>query len=187
MLADFFDGLKTAVAARGFAGPVQLGARYLAGQTSPLAGRVVCVLGREAVQPTTRVGGSPRSRLTRMGALSVHCWGPMIVDAGGAMKDVDSLRSAEALVSAVCNAARDVATGTIQITSVDWTPSEETPIAKAGYLAIVEMAVEIPIVDVTWPTAPGGAHAPVPHAWNHYTPPAGSGHAITGPACGEAP
>jgi hypothetical protein len=103
------------------------------------------------------------------------------------MRDIDSLRSAEALVATVCNAARDIATGTLAITSVDWTPSEETPIVKAGYLAIVEMAVEIPIVDVTWPTAPGGSGAPVPAVWDHFTPPAGSGHAISGPACGAPP
>jgi len=185
MLADFFAGMQTAIAARGFAGPVQLGARYLAGQTSPTAGRVVCVLGRETVGPTTRVGDNPRSRLTRYGALSIHCWGPAAFGVSGAMDDIQSLRNAETLVQVVCNAARDIATGTLMVTSVDWTPSEETAVMKAGYLAIVEMAVEIPIVDVTWPLSPTGAAMPTIRAHNYYLPPAGATGPATGPECGS--
>lgn len=184
MLVDFFLGLQTAIAARGYTGPVQLGARYLAGQTSPTAGRVVCVLARDQVVPTTRVGGNPRSRLTRMGALSVHVWGPVAFQAGGDMADQQSLRNAESLVSLVINAARDVATGTIDISEVDWTISEETPNMKAGYLGIIQMAVEIPVVDVTWPVSPGGEDAPVPVSHNAFVPPVGQLSA-TGPTCGE--
>lgn len=185
MLADFFAGMQTAIAARGFAGPVQLGARYLAGQTSPTAGRVVCVLGRETIGPTTRAGGNPRARLTRFGALSVHCWGPAAFGLTGAMDDIQSLRNAETLVQTVCNAARDIATGTLAITSVDWTPSEETAVMKAGYLAIIEMAVEIPIVDVTYATSPTGAGAPVVNAHNFFLPPAGATGSASGPTCGS--
>jgi len=186
MIADFFAGLQQVIAARGFAGPVQLGARYLAGQTSPTAGRMVCLLGRETIGPTTRVGDNPRSRLTRYGALSIHCWGPVAFTNTGALDDVQSLRNAEALVQTVCNAARDIATGTLAITEVDWTPSEETAIAKAGYLAIVQLAVEIPIVDVTYATSPTGAGAPTVNAYNHYLPPVGATGPVIGPSCGSA-
>jgi hypothetical protein len=183
MLADFFAGMQVAIAARGFTGPVQLGSRYLSGQTSPTAGRVVCVLGRETVGPTTRVGDNPRSRLTRYGALSIHCWGPAAFGTTGALDDVQSLRNAEALVQTVANAARDIATGTLLISEIDWTPSEEIGVVKAGYLAIMQLAVEIPIVDVTYPMSPTGVGQPVVNAWNHYLPPVGATGA-TGPSCG---
>jgi len=186
MIADFFVGLQTAIAARGFSGPVQLGARYLAGQTSPTAGRVVCVLSRDTIGPTTRVGGNPRSRLTRYGALQIHCWGPAAFSNTGALDDVQSLRNAEALVQVVCNAARDIATGTLVISEVDWSPSEETAVMKAGYLAIMSMTVEIPVVDTTFPTSPTGAGAPTLVAWDHFLPPVGATGA-TGPSCGSAP
>lgn len=186
MLADFFEGMQTAIAARGFTGPVQLGSRYLAGQTSPLAGRVVCVLGRETVGPPTRVGGNPRQRLTRYGSLTIHCWGPVTFGAGGAINDVASLRSAEALVSTVANAARDIAAGTVIISEIDWTPSEEVPVGKAGYLAVMQLAVEIPIVDVTYPFAPSAPDQPVPAVYDFFAPPAGQ-ETSTGPTCGSEP
>lgn len=185
MLADFFSGLQAQIAARGFAGPVQLGARYLAGQTSPTAGRVVCVLTRETVGPTTRAGGNPRARLTRFGGLSIHCWGPAAFGVSGALDDVQSLRNAEALVATVCNAARDIATGTLAITEVDWTPSEETAVMKAGYLAIVQLAVEIPIVDITYPQSATGSGMPTIDAHNYLVRIAGPTGPASGPSCGS--
>lgn len=181
MLADFFVGLKIAIQARGFTGPVQLGRKYLAGQDDPTAGRVVCVLARDPVTPTTRIGGNPRSRITRMGAFEIHVWGQVSIDGNGLVDDVQSLRNAENLVQLVINGIRDNATGTSTIEAVDWSQSVETPIMRAGYMAIVTMTVEIPMVDTTYPNAPAPPNQPIPNVYDHFTL---NGAPATGPTCG---
>lgn len=180
MLADFFNGFAAACLARGFTGPVLLGRRYLAGQDNPTAGRIVCVLARDIVGPTTRVGGNPRSRATRNAALEMHVWGALSI-ANGIVNDVQSLRNAESLVSVAINAIKDNATGTSEIDSVDWSQSEETPIMRASYLAVISMRVEIPIVDTTYTLSPAPPNQPVPNVLDRFTL---NGAIAVGPSCG---
>ena len=183
MLADFFDGFKLACQARGFTGPVLLGKRWLAGQDDPTAGRIVCVLGRDTVGPTTRVGGNPRSRATRNAALEIHVWGALAITAG-VVDDVQSLRNTESLVQLAINAIRDNATGTSEVSDVDWGQSEETPIMRASYLATISMTVEVPVVDTTYGKSPSPPNQPVPVLHDYFTL---NGHHASGPECGAEP
>ena len=159
MLVDFFEGFAAAVAARGFTGPVLLSRQGIARQTDPRLGRIVCVLGREAVGPTIRIGGNPRQVATRAGFFEMHIWGAL-AETDGVRDDVQSLRNAEALVQTAINAVKDCAVGTSTIDSCDWTRSEETTTVRAGWLAVLTMTVDVPIVDVTYPVSPPGPDAP---------------------------
>ena len=180
MIADFFDGFAAACLARGFTGPVLLGRRYLAGQDDPTAGRIVCVLARDVVGPTTRIGGNPRARATRNAALEIHVWGALSI-ANGVTNDVQSLRNAEALVQVAINAIKDNATGTSVIDDVDWSRSEETPIMRASYLAVISMRVEVPVVDSTYGLSPAPPNQPIPQLHDFFTL---NGVHASGPECG---
>jgi hypothetical protein len=150
MIVDFFQGLQTGIAARGFHGPVSLGLAAIAGQDDPTAGRVVCYPTNDPINPTTRIGGNPRARRTRMASLETHVWGPVAISQDGAIDSVQSLRNAESLLNVVINAAMDLAVGTIQFSAIQW--DERTAVARAGWLAILTITVEVPIVDTTFTT-----------------------------------
>lgn len=160
MLADFFDGFKDAMLARGFTGPVLLFKQQVARQDSATTGRVVCVLGRDGVSAPTLVGANPRAVAQRNGYLEMHVWGAVAQLPGGLTDFVQSLRNAENLVQTVINAIKDNAVGTSTIDGVDWSKSEETPFMKAGYLAVIPMTVQVPVVDVTYPVSPTGPSGP---------------------------
>ncbi len=177
MISDFVTGLGTALAARGCGSPVVFGLETLASQTDPTLGRVACVLSKDAIGATTRIGGSPRARRTRFATLDVHVWGPVVFDVNGARLATASLAAAEALLHAVINAALDVATGTISFDDVTW--DTRTAVARAGYLATFALHVEVPIVDVTYPAPPSGTVAVLRDT---FTAPNGD-EATTSPSC----
>lgn len=177
MIVDFFTGLQANILARGFTGPVSLGLAAIAGQDDPTAGRVVCYPTIDPIGPTTRVGGNPRARKARLASLETHVWGPVAIDNTGAIDSVQSLRNAETLLNIVINAAMDLAVGTSQFTEIRW--DERTAVARAGWLAIFTMQIEVPIVDTTWSSIPATTSA---HVRSVFLAPDG-GEAINSPTC----
>jgi hypothetical protein len=159
MIVDFFTAWATRIAQRGFTGPVVLGLQGIAGQDDPTVGRVVAYPTTDPLTPTTRVGGNPRARRTRNASLEVHCWGAVALNAAGEIDQVQSLRNCESLLNTTITSALDIATGTIDFSPIAW--NEDTAIARAGWLAVYTLNVEIPITDTTYTvvTGPAGVHA----------------------------
>lgn len=177
MISDFITAFAAALLARGYTAPVKLGTRYLSEQSDPTLGRVVFVLGTDPIGPTTRVGGNPRSRRTRLAQLHVHVWGA-VVDTADVRDDLPSLLAAETLLHGTVNAAMDVAVGTTTFGSVEWRVASSD--MYAGYLGIYDLTVEIPIVDTTAPTSPTD---PPPDVVSSNTFTLG-GTGASGPTCG---
>jgi hypothetical protein len=150
---------KAAMIARGAtAVQVYLQRKAIAGQDDPTTGRVVFVPTSDEITPPSFAGGNPRSRRDRVCGAELHVWGA-VADQTSATQDTVNFANAESLLHTVINSLLDISNAMVTMGPAAW--DTRTPIAAAGYLVVMPIAIRIPVTDVTYDVSPDTTAAQV--------------------------